>query len=158
MQRFLKPTAFRRLLGSLTVMTVLAGCAMGPTFQSIDQVPPDQGQLYIYRKFSLSLGLGGVHEVRLDGDKEHLRLPHASWQRVLLTPGTHTVAITGPWEFRKCMPYPMEVRIQAGQTLYIENTFRALSQGSIVVGAICPSRLQSAATALEDMAGLRHAN
>lgn len=161
MYRFLRNRFCSRLLGPLvaiSAMATLAGCATGPAFQALEPLAPDQAQLYIYRKFDWSMPGQGVHEVTIDGQKEHLRLPHTGWQRVLLTPGTHTVAITGPWGGRKCTPLLMLVQMEAGQTRYIENKIVSRWRDANTLYVSCLSQLQPEAQALTDLAGLKRAD
>lgn len=143
------------LVGLLSVLSIVSGCATGSAFEQADPAPADQAQLYIYRKFSWGFGAQNVHQVTVDGAEPALRLPNASWQRVLLAPGTHTLQITDYMASRRCQPFPMLVQARAGETLYVENTYRATGDGQGRVYVSCPSRLQEEKTALEDLKGLK---
>ena len=142
----------------LLLLANLFGCATGPAFQQAEPAPADQAHIYIYRKFSWGFGAQNVHQVTIDGAEPALRLPNASWQRVLLTPGTHTVQITDYMASRRCQPYPMVLQARAGETLFLENTYRATGDGQGRVYVSCPSRMQDEKTALEDLNGLKRAD
>ncbi|MBA3772345.1 MAG: hypothetical protein H0X13_07640 [Ramlibacter sp.] len=106
---------------AMTAITTLAGCATGPAFKSPEAAPGDRAQLYIYRPMVLAGG-GVAHKVTINGKAETLSLPNASWQRVLLAPGTHSVAIRDYFNIMPCGA--LTVELLPGQTAYVANVVK----------------------------------
>ena len=144
---------------AIGVSSVLAGCASGPAFQAPEEPQPGSAQLYVYRPTRFVGGVN-VHQVKIDARADALRLPNGSWQRVQLTPGTHTVAISDYLGIMHCRPL-LQVQLQAGQTAYVENVVELASYtaaGNVGFSNLaCSTVVRSADQALKDLSGLRSA-
>ncbi len=138
-------------LGLLTV-SMLSACATGPAFQAPGPAPADQAQLYVYRTAKL-IGSGNSHRVTIDGPREPLSLPNASWQRVLLAPGTHTVLVRDVFGTMTCGPAPLQIMLTAGQTAYVANVV-GTTQGLNRLYIGCSVTERDETTALVELAGL----
>ena len=144
-----------RAIGCTTIVAVAGGCATGPTFTSPELAPAGRAQLYIYRPMVLAGG-GTVHKVIIDGKAAALSLPNASWQRVLLAPGPHSVAIRDYFGVMPCSPTPLSLVLDAGVTAYVANVVKTTQGiGTLYIGCTVVQRLPE--QALKDMAGLRGA-
>jgi hypothetical protein len=106
------------------------------------------------------IGGGNVHQVKIDGRTETLRLPNGSWQRIELPAGIHTVSISDALGIMHCDP-PAQVHLAAGQTVYVENM--VAMRGYAAVGTVgltnigCATVVRSEQQALQDLVGLRGA-
>lgn len=135
---------------ALVAAATLSGCATGPAFQSPEPAPADRAQLYIYRPMVMAGG-GTVHKVTIDGKAETLSLPNASWQRVLLDPGTYTVSIRDYFHIMPCGSVTIE--LQPGQTRYVANLVKT-TPGLGVLHIGCIVTLPEQEQALKEIAGL----
>lgn len=147
--KLLKP-----ILGLLAV-SMLSACATGPAFQAPERVPADQAQLYVYRPAKL-YGGGNSHRITIDGQGESLSLPNASWQRVLLAPGTHTVLVRDVFGMMTCGPAPLQITLTAGQTTYVVNVV-GTTQGLNRLYIGCSVAERDEKQALGELAGLKAA-
>lgn len=139
-----------KCLGVIAITSALVGCATGPAFKAPEPAPVDRAQLYVYRPMMI-YGGGVVHKITIDGKAETLSLPNASWQRVLLTPGAHTVSIKDYFNLMPCGG--LGVELAAGQTAYVANLVKT-TQGLGTIYVWCTMVGKSEAEALKDMAGL----
>ena len=138
---------------SLTVIAIaaaLVGCATGPAFKSPETAPADRAQLYVYRPLVLAGG-GVAHKITIDGKPEALSLPNASWQRVLLAPGAHTVSIKDYFNLMPCGG--LGIDLAPGQTAYIANVVKT-TQGLGALYLTCTLVSKSGDQALKEMTGL----
>jgi len=134
----------------IAIAIALAGCATGPAFQSPETAPVDRAQLYIYRPLVLAGG-GVAHKITIDGKAETLSLPNASWQRVVLAPGAHTVSIKDYFNLMPCGG--LGIDLAPGQTAYIANVVKTTpGLGALYVS--CTVITKSEDQALKDMTGL----
>ena len=142
-----------QLFKNLTVIAIaasLAGCATGPAFKSPEGAPADRAQLYVYRPMVLAGG-GVAHKVTIDGKAETLSLPNASWQRVVLAPGAHTVSIKDYFNLMPCGGLGIE--LAPGQTAYIANVVKTTpGLGALYIS--CSVITKPEDQALKDMVGL----
>jgi hypothetical protein len=157
-QRVIKPmihTVQRPIiLVAAAITTILTGCATGPAFQSPDSVPPDRSQLYIYRPLVLAGG-GVVHKITIDGGTDALSLPNASWQRVELAPGPHTVSIKDYFGLTPCGAVTIE--LSAGQSVYLANVVKTTpGLGALYVS--CTVVKKPTHEALKELMGLSRAS
>jgi hypothetical protein len=142
-----------RLFKNLSVIAIavaLVGCATGPAFKSPEAAPADRAQLYVYRPLVLAGG-GVAHKVTIDGKAGTLSLPNASWQRVVLAPGAHTVSIKDYFNLMPCGGLGIE--LAPGQTAYIANVVKTTpGLGALYVS--CSVITKPEDQALKDMTGL----
>jgi hypothetical protein len=140
------------LSASAATLAIAAGCATGPAFKAPEPAPADRAQLYIYRPMVLAGG-GTVHKVTVDGKADTLSLPNASWQRVVLAPGVHTVAIKDYFGAMPCAPQPLVVTLEAGSTAYVANVVKTTQGiGTLFIG--CTTERRASDSALKDLVGL----
>jgi len=141
---------FFKNLTVIAIAAALVGCATGPAFKSPETAPADRAQLYVYRPLVLAGG-GVAHKVTIDGKAETLSLPNASWQRVVLAPGAHTVSIKDYFNLMPCGGLGIE--LAPGQTAYIANVVKTTpGLGALYVS--CGVITKPEDQALKDMAGL----
>lgn len=141
-----------KALLTLATAVALSGCATGPAFQSPVPAPAGQAQVYIYRPLVLAGG-GTSHRITVDARSEALSLPNASWQRVVLAPGVHALAIQDYFGIMKCGPYPLRLELAAGQTAYVANVVKTTFRlERLYIG--CTVEVRPQEQALKDMAGL----
>ena len=92
-----------------------------------------------------------AHKVTIDGQADTLSLPNASWQRVLLAPGMHSVAIRDYFNVMPCGS--VNIALRPGQTAYVANVVKTRSGlNALYVGCSVVERGQE--QALQEMDGL----
>lgn len=134
------------------VVAATASCATGPKFVAPEPVPGDRAQLYVYRPMVLAGG-GTVHSITIDAKPGTLSLPNASWRRVVLAPGLHTVAIKDYFGAMPCSPMPLLLTIEPGATAYVANVVKTTQGiGTLFIG--CTTVLRSPEQALREMTAL----
>lgn len=134
----------------IAITVALVGCATGPAFKSPEVAPADRAQLYVYRPLVLAGG-GVAHKITIDGKTETLSLPNASWQRVLLAPGTHTVSIKDYFNLMPCGGIGID--LAPGQTAYVANVVKTTpGLGALYIS--CGIALRAEHQALKEMVGL----
>jgi hypothetical protein len=111
-----KVASVRHTVGAIVCFGLLSGCATGPLFTPDQPAPSDQAQLYVYRPGTL-IGGAVAHKISIDGQSETLSLPNSSWQRVLLSPGRHTVSVRDYFNAMQCGAVAIEAKV--GQTTYL---------------------------------------
>lgn len=150
-QHSIEACAFKtRIVFALLTIASVTGCATGPAFQSPETAPADRAQLYVYRPLVLAGG-GVSHKVTIDGKAETLSLPNASWQRVTLAPGAHSVAIRDYFNLMPCGVLVIEV--QPGQTAYVANVVKTTpGLGALYISCSVVARAPD--QALKEIAGL----
>lgn len=144
----------RRLLtlGALAAAAVLGACAAasGPQFSTLEAVPPQQAQLYLYRKAALYAS-GAAFDVAVDG-KAAGKLFNASYLVLPLAPGEHTVGVdergfTSAKTFR--------LAAEAGKRYFAE--YDASKGWLLGLGLLSGSAMKSEAEALADLKELKRA-
>jgi hypothetical protein len=146
---------FIRRAAAIAMLALLGGCASGPAFKAVEPAPADSAQLYIYRPMVLA-NSANVHKVTIDGKAETLSLPNASFQRVLLAPGSHTIAIRDFFNTMHCAPSPLTIELRAGQTAFVAEVVK-ITQGIGAQYVGCAVTLRPQEQALQDLAGLSSA-
>ena len=140
-------------VAGIAIAAALYGCATGPAFKAPESAPADRAQLYVYRPLVMAGG-GVAHKITIDGSAETLSLPNASWQRVLLAAGTHTVSIKDYFNIMPCGG--VSIDLAQGQTAYLANVVKTTQGlGALYVG--CGVIEKPEEEALKDMVGLNGA-
>ena len=139
-----------RRIAAIACAAALAGCATGPAFKAPEAAPAQQAQLYVYRTFGV-YGGGVSHKITIDGKAETLSMPNGSWQRVLLAPGAHTVAIKDYFSTMDCGS--LGISMAPGQTVYVADAVKT-TQGLGALYVSCGVVQKPEAEALKDMVGL----
>ena len=142
------------------VAWVLSGCAVanGPAFTALAPLSPDEGNVYIYRKWAMQ-GAAVAHAVKVDGQRV-AELPNSSHVLLRLKPGSHDINVG---EFRSELPPSrLQLMVDPGKSYFIEFDE---SQSSVSSGAylsIVRDRrtfaMRPEAKALEELRGLKRAN
>lgn len=135
---------------TLALVLSLAGCATGPKFTAAEAPPPESGRVYVYRPFKL-IGGGTVHHVYLDASKDALSLPNASWLKLDLPPGSHSIRIEDFFGVMQCGS--IGVNVQAGQVSYVANHVNT-TQGLNRLYASCTVARQTEEQAKPEITGL----
>ncbi len=110
----------RRISTAIMLMAalVVAGCATGPKFSTIQQTLPtltqDEGRIYFYRSSS-PFGAALQPEIRLNGDVVGNSVPGGVFFRDV-KPGNYVVATSTEVERR------LSFTLAAGQTRYVKTT------------------------------------
>jgi len=93
------------------------------------------------------------HRVAIDGSSETLSLPNASWRRVLLAPGVHTIAIRDYFGLMHCNLLRLD--LAPGQTVFVEDSVRVAAYVAPVTQTVCTAAVKSREEALENLVRLR---
>ena len=130
---------------------LLSGCATGPAFTELQPAPEGNAQIYVYRTLRAFQNTM-PKKIAIDGDQSR-NLQNGSWMRVVVPPGSHTIAISHHLSTLECRP--VTVRLGAGQSAFVETWTATAGYPQMVVSCLAESRSAEAATTA--MRGLRAA-
>ena len=101
--------------GLLFVVFTMTGCASGPAFQQINDIPADKGLVYIYRtKPALLHGVGAAPDIVIN-DLRALRLEAGSYYPYFSAPGETTISAARTFSKRS-----IKIDVHAGETYYVK--------------------------------------
>lgn len=135
------------------IAAALAGCATGPAFTGLEPAPADGSQIYVYRPMVVAGG-GVTHKLTVDGRADSLSLPNASWLRILVAPGRHSLSIRDYFNTMNCGG--LQLDLGAGQTAFVVNVVKT-TQGVGHLYVSCAIAPRASEDAVKEMAGLRGA-
>ena len=143
-------TRASRVLAAIGAV-LLSGCASGPVLTELQPAPEGSAQIYVYRTLRAFQNTM-PKKIAIDGEQSR-NLQNGAWMRVLVTPGSHTIAITHHLSTLECRP--VTVRLGAGQVAFIETWTATAGYPQMVVSCLAEAR--SADVATSAMRGLRAA-
>jgi hypothetical protein len=140
------------LIASALLLSLLGGCATGPAFKAPEAAPSELAQIYVFRPFNLHNAYIS-NKLTVDGSPKTLSLPNASWRRLVVTPGRHTLEVENYLGSIRCGG--TAITVSAGQTAYVVNDIRVYGGTSLIFQCFVEQRSEE--LALKEITGLSDA-
>lgn len=106
----------------LIVVLTMTGCASGPRFQKIDDIPAGKALVYIYRPSVLIYGAGATHNVVIN-DLNTIPLDDGTYYPYFSAPGEVTFSTAALFQFDQSIT----IFVDAGETYYVRTGMNFLS-------------------------------
>lgn len=148
-------TEWITLTAAVAVTMAVSGCASGPPFIAVDQVPQGQGQVYVYRTWQFQ-GSAAVLKIIQDGVQMDKTLPNASWQHLVVPPGRHTFGLKEYLNSMSCAGAQVDVGV--GQTVFLGVDFTFVSTVGTQTYSVCKLSPREESQALKDITGLKRSD
>jgi len=140
------------LMGVAAAMGALSGCASGPAFTAVEAAPEGQAQVYLYRPWQFP-GSAATLKISVDGVQTESTLPNSSWERIVVSPGHHTLGLREYLNTFGCGGAQMDVAV--GQTAFFAVDFSTATPIGTQSYVVCKLESRDQPTAMKDIAGLR---